>query len=150
MVVPSGSEIGPVPGEGGLPGESPLPGAASRPVTGYTKPGDHPGGNAPPPAELAALLAELALAREEMRSGRQSPVNAPRLDAARARLLQALEAYAQGLSARHLPLPRAVHDDLRLLRGFRSGSALWDRGRPSPRTWSQGPRPGGVPGVEGR
>jgi len=48
---------------------------------------------------------------------RRAPLGSPsHLEGIRARLLQALEAYAAALVARHLPVPYGIRDDLRMQR----------------------------------
>ena len=59
-------------------------------------------------------------ARQDVRTLRSQPVDAVRLLSARAALLLSMEAYADELTARHLPVPRKLRDDLRLMRDVRS------------------------------
>ena len=85
------------------PGETSQPAAGSDPGAGF----DH----------LLALFQEVTSARAAMTVARRAPLGRSRLvDAPRARLLMALEAYTTELSARHLPVPYGIRDDLRIQR----------------------------------
>lgn len=77
-------------------------------------PADPP--DAPPPERrsLALLAEEMRVAREAVRDLRRAPNMHDRLLAARQSLLGAMESYAAELTARGLPVPRKLHDDLRL------------------------------------
>ena len=66
---------------------------------------------------LMALFQEVTNARAAMTVARRAPLGRSRLvDAPRARLLMALEAYTAELNARHLPVPYGIRDDLRIQR----------------------------------
>ena len=66
---------------------------------------------------LMALFQEVTSARAAMTVARRAPLGRSRLvDAPRARLLMALEAYTAELNARHLPVPYGIRDDLRIQR----------------------------------
>ena len=71
------------------------------------------------PSRLAELAGEIRAAREEVDARRLAPVDWPSLLSARQTLLGAMELYAHELTARRLPLPRQLRDDLRLQRGIR-------------------------------
>ena len=77
-------------------------------------PADPP--DAPPPGRrsLALLAEEMRIAREAVHDLRRVPNVHDRLAAARRSLLRAMESYAAELTARGLPVPRKLHDDLRL------------------------------------
>lgn len=70
------------------------------------------------PSTLAELAGEIRTAREDVDARRLAPVDWPRLLAARQALLGAMEVYARELTARGLPVPRQLRDDLRLQRGI--------------------------------
>ncbi len=79
------------------------PASALEPSIGY----DH----------LLSLFHEVTNARAAMTVARRAPLGRSRLvDAPRARLLLALEAYTAELNARHLPVPYGIRDDLRIQR----------------------------------
>jgi hypothetical protein len=66
---------------------------------------------------LLALMQEVLSARAAMTVARRAPLGAANMiDATRIRLLHALEAYTAELDARHLPVPYAIRDDLRIQR----------------------------------
>ena len=66
---------------------------------------------------LMGLFQEVIGARAAMTVARRAPLGRSRLvDAPRARLLLALEAYTAELNARNLPVPYAIRDDLRIQR----------------------------------
>jgi hypothetical protein len=66
---------------------------------------------------LMELFQEVISARAAMTVARRAPLGRSRLiDAPRARLLQALEAYTAELNARNLPVPYGIRDDLRIQR----------------------------------
>ena len=66
---------------------------------------------------LLELFQEVINARAEMTIARRAPLGRSRLiDAPRARLLQALEAYTAELESRNLPVPYGIRDDLRIQR----------------------------------
>jgi len=66
---------------------------------------------------LLELFQEVISARAAMTVARRAPLGRARLvDAPRARLLLALEAYTAELDARHLPVPYGIRDDLRIQR----------------------------------
>jgi hypothetical protein len=87
----------------------------------------------PPPAAaqpasgldpLSALIQEVISARAAMTVARRAPLGASNVvDVTRTRLLHALEAYAAALDARHLPVPYAIRDDLRIQRLTRGRAA---------------------------
>jgi hypothetical protein len=63
------------------------------------------------------LFHEVLSARAAMTVARRAPLGRSRLvDAPRARLLLALEAYTSELNARNLPVPYGIRDDLRIQR----------------------------------
>src|SRR5664279_3917378 len=66
---------------------------------------------------LMELFQEVLSARAAMTVARRAPLGRSRVvDAPRARLLLALEAYTAELNARNLPVPYAIRDDLRIQR----------------------------------
>ena len=66
---------------------------------------------------LMGLFQEVTSARAAMTVARRAPLGRSRLvDAPRARLLLALEAYVAELNARNLPVPYGIRDDLRIQR----------------------------------
>jgi hypothetical protein len=66
---------------------------------------------------LLELFQEVISARAAMTVARRAPLGRSRLvDAPRARLLLALEAYTAELNARNLPVPYGIRDDLRIQR----------------------------------
>ena len=66
---------------------------------------------------LMELFQEVLSARAAMTVARRAPLGRSRLiDAPRARLLLALEAYTAELTARNLPVPYGIRDDLRIQR----------------------------------
>jgi hypothetical protein len=67
---------------------------------------------------LAVLFEELRSAREEVSRLRHAPVVHAEQLAARQSLLTALESYVSGLTARGLPIPWKLRDELRLQRGI--------------------------------
>jgi hypothetical protein len=76
---------------------------------------------AEPPAfrldPLSALIQEVISARAAMTAARRAPLGASNMvEVTRTRLLLALEAYTAELDARHLPVPYAIRDDLRIQR----------------------------------
>lgn len=71
------------------------------------------------PSTLVELAGDIRAAREEVDARRLAPVDWPSLLSARQALLGALEVYATELTARRLPVPRQLHDDLRLQRSIR-------------------------------
>ena len=67
--------------------------------------------------ELLEMLVLSPDERAAMTVARRAPLGRSRLiDAPRARLLLALEAYTAELNARNLPVPYAIRDDLRIQR----------------------------------
>jgi hypothetical protein len=81
------------------------------------------------PPTLAELVEGIRSARAEVRLMRAAPVIQPNLLSARQRLLRAMEAYADELIVRHLPIPPRLRDELRLQREIRRRT----NGRPSAR-----------------
>lgn len=65
---------------------------------------------------LAELAANIRVARQLVAAMRVAPVVQPMLLSARQALLRAMEAYALELTARRLPIPPQLRDDLRLQR----------------------------------
>ncbi|HEV7147778.1 MAG TPA: hypothetical protein VGN48_12365 [Pedococcus sp.] len=65
---------------------------------------------------LAELAANIRVARQLVAAMRVAPVVQPMLLSAREALLRAMEAYALELTARRLPIPPQLRDDLRLQR----------------------------------
>jgi hypothetical protein len=75
----------------------------------------HPG--RPADAGLAPLYDDLVAARAVVRDARRTPQRSPeRSLLAGAELLSCLEAYADALASRHLPVPPAIRDEIRLRR----------------------------------
>ena len=68
---------------------------------------------------LAELAGDVRAAREGVHAMRAAPVFQPSLLSARQTLLCAMEAYADELTARRLPIPPQLRDDLRLHRDIR-------------------------------
>ncbi len=69
---------------------------------------------------LSALIQEVISARAAMTVARRAPLGASNVvEATRTRLLHALEAYTAALDERHLPVPYAIRDDLRIQRRAR-------------------------------
>lgn len=68
---------------------------------------------------LAVLLEEVQRARDEVDRLRRPPIVREQLSAARLSLLRAMESYAAELTARGLPIPWKMRDELRLQRGVR-------------------------------
>ena len=75
-----------------------------------------PGSVRPATPSLEVLMANIRAAREEVRVLRVAPVAHDRLLAARRALLGAMEAYADALVQRRLPIPPRLRDELRLQR----------------------------------
>ncbi len=72
-----------------------------------------------PAASLSLLAHRVTLARREVETERRKAGRQPMTqNLALRHLLSCLEAYASGLSARHLPIPPALRDELRLRRGL--------------------------------
>jgi hypothetical protein len=70
--------------------------------------------------DLAALLADVFDAREAVAQRRHAPGGPGEpVAASRLRLLRALEAYAEALEVRHLPMPYGLRDELRIYRNVR-------------------------------
>ena len=70
--------------------------------------------------DLAALLADVFDARKVVAQRRHAPGGSGEpLAASRLRLLRALEAYADALEVRHLPMPYGLRDELRIYRTVR-------------------------------
>jgi hypothetical protein len=66
---------------------------------------------------LLELFQEVIAARAALTVARRAPLGRSRLvDAPRARLLGALEAYTAELNSRNLPVPYSIRDDLRIQR----------------------------------
>jgi len=73
---------------------------------------------------LGALIQEVISARAAMTVARRAPLGASNVvEATRTRLLHALEAYTAALDERHLPVPYAIRDDLRIQRRARGRAA---------------------------
>ena len=76
--------------------------------------GAHPASGLDP---LTALIQEVISARAAMTAARRVPLGSSNVvKQTRTRLLDALEAYTAELDARHLPVPYAIRDDLRIQR----------------------------------
>ena len=73
-----------------------------------------------PPRSLDELFRDVREARAHVTVMRAAPVDQNSLISARQSLLAAMEAYGAELAARKLPIPRQLHDDLRLLRELRA------------------------------
>lgn len=67
---------------------------------------------------LAVLKEELRSAREEVGRLRRGPILHDQLSTAHLFLLRAMESYAAELTARGLPIPWRLRDELRLQRGI--------------------------------
>ena len=76
--------------------------------------GSRPTSSAPP--GLADLRSDIQAAREAVRLRRSSPVAPLQLASAHRRLLAALEAYADELSRRRIPVPPRLRDEVRMRR----------------------------------
>ena len=77
-------------------------------------------GSVPAPRRSLAEMAEdVRLAREEVAARRMSPVTQSSLLSARQELLRVMEVYSDELTARRLPVPPQLRDDLRLYRDIR-------------------------------
>jgi hypothetical protein len=74
----------------------------------------------PPSDRSLELLAQhVRIAREEVGKLRRGPIAHERLLAARQTLLKAMESFAAELTARGLPIPPRLRDDLRLQQNLR-------------------------------
>ena len=71
------------------------------------------------PSTLHELAAAIRAARDEVLAMRAAPVVPGNLLSARQTLLRAMEAYADELTARRLPIPPQLRADLRLQRDIR-------------------------------
>ena len=81
-----------------------------------------------PRRTLAELADDVRVARAEVAEQRMSPVTQPDLLSARQELLRVMEIYSAELTARRLPIPPQLRDDLRLLRDIRrSPGTDWHR-----------------------
>jgi hypothetical protein len=80
----------------------------------------------PLPRSLTELADDVRAAATEVRTRRAPPVSERDLLSARRVLLKAMEAYADGLTARRLPIPRVLHDDLRLQREIERHPNAWE------------------------
>jgi hypothetical protein len=109
------------------PAAGPVPATGHDPTTGpdqMSRPGpadDHDQVTKPEPGpgfdHLLELFHEVIDARAALTVARRAPLGRSRLvDAPRARLLLALEAYTAELSSRNLPVPYSIRDDLRIQR----------------------------------
>jgi hypothetical protein len=77
---------------------------------------------APVPAPrrtLAEMAGDVRAARDEVAARRMSPVTQTSLLSARQELLRVMELYSDELTARRLPVPPQLRDDLRLYRDIR-------------------------------
>ena len=72
-----------------------------------------------PPRSLAEMAEDVRLARQEVAARRMSPVTQSSLLSARQELLRVMEVYSDELTARRLPIPPQLRDDLRLHRVIR-------------------------------
>jgi hypothetical protein len=68
---------------------------------------------------LHRLAQDVRAARQEVNAMRAAPVSPSILLSARQSLLRAMEAYADELTTRRLPVPPQLRDDLRLQRDIR-------------------------------
>ena len=75
---------------------------------------------------LGELAQDVQAAAAEVRTKRAAPVSERDLLSARRALLRAMEAYADELTVRGLPIPRLLHDDLRLQRGIEGRPNAWE------------------------
>ena len=88
---------------------------------------------------LTDLATDVHLAREAVRAHRFAPVVWEDLNEAQSCYLRAMEVFVRELTARHLPVPHRLRDDLRLQRHLyggpcgRSGTPP-PTGRPANRT----------------
>lgn len=91
---------------------------------------------------LTALRDSVTQAREAVMAARRPPAGPTELKVARGDYLAAMLAYQQALSAHRLPIPRRLHDEVRLMRRLVSGAdpAVTVRGRPSGAAWGRGLR----------
>lgn len=82
-----------------------------------------------PTLPLSALAEDVRVAREAVQAMRASPSDRVNLGWARETLLCAMEVYAAELTARRLPVPHQLRDDLRLQRELRRapGGSEWRR-----------------------
>ncbi|GGK59929.1 hypothetical protein [Ornithinimicrobium pekingense] len=74
-----------------------------------------------PPRSLNDLAADIHLAREAVNGLRTAPVVWQDLRDAQGSLLVAMESLARELTARHLPVPPRLRDELRLQRRLHGG-----------------------------
>lgn len=88
----------------------------------------------PRDAGLSVLLANLLAARAALTVELAHPGNRPGGEG-RSRLLTCLEAYSVALTARHLPIPPRIRDDLRLHRQFFRSREEEHEGRARSRRW---------------
>ena len=91
-------------------------------------------GSRPTPSarpDLADLRSDIQAARETVRLSRSTPVVPLQLASAHRSLLAALEAYADELDRRRIPVPPRLRDELRLQRFSHSSTTQrgWARER---------------------
>lgn len=72
-----------------------------------------------PRRTLAEMAGDVRAARDEVAARRMSPVTPSLLLSARQELLRVMELYSDELTARRLPVPPQLRDDLRLYRDLR-------------------------------
>ena len=72
-----------------------------------------------PRRSLAEMADDVRVAREEVAAQRISPVVQATLLSARQELLRVMQVYSDELTARRLPIPPQLRDDLRLHRDIR-------------------------------
>ena len=82
-----------------------------------------------PPRSLTELAHDVRAAATEVRTKRAPPVSERDLLSARRALLRAMEVYADELTARRLPIPRVLHDDLRLQQEIERHPNAWEWAR---------------------
>lgn len=70
------------------------------------------------PEALTALLRDLCRARQVLAQRRRGGASKGSLDDARADMVAALSSYTSALSARGLPVPYLLRDELRLYQGI--------------------------------
>jgi hypothetical protein len=81
-------------------------------------PADPLDASGPGSRSLASLLGDLHSARDQVDRLRSGPMTPERLAVAHESLLEAMERYASALTARGLPTPWRLRDQLRLERGI--------------------------------
>ncbi|MDV3223504.1 hypothetical protein [Intrasporangium sp.] len=103
-------------------------------------PGVDPTMGADATSVLSSLRDSMNEAREAVMVARRPPAGPTQLKDARGDYLATMLAYEQALNLYRLPVPRRLHDDIRLMRRLVSGAgpAVTARYRPSGTTWRGG------------